>query len=174
LASLSEPTGEVEVNVSEQLPPVRADGVLLERVIANVVSNSLRYSPAGMRVRIEAGEVGPRVDLRIIDRGPGVRPDDRDRIFEPFQRLGDRASGPGVGLGLAVARGFTSAMGGDLSLDDTPGGGLTTIISLVKAEDGSPGADLDLAARPGSATPGANLPSAPRPDSASTAVRTTP
>ena len=174
LASLSEPTGDVEVNVSERLPPVRADGVLLERVIANVVSNSLRYSPAGMRVRIEAGEVGPRVDLRIIDRGPGVRPDDRDRIFEPFQRLGDRASGPGVGLGLAVARGFTSAMGGDLSLDDTPGGGLTTIISLVKAEDGSPGADLDLAARPGSATPGANLPSAPRPDSASTAVRTTP
>lgn len=134
LASLSEPTGDVQVSVSEQLPPAAADAVLLERVIANIVSNSLRYSPPDQPVRIEAGEVADRLHLRIIDRGPGVRPDDRTRMFEPFQRLGDRASGSGVGLGLAVARGFTSAMSGELTLEDTPGGGLTTVISLAKAD----------------------------------------
>ena len=139
LVSLSEPTDDVIVEVSEELPAVAADAVLLERVIANVVSNSLRFSPPGVPVRIEAGLVGSRVDLRIIDRGPGVNPVDRDRIFEPFQRLGDRRSGSGVGLGLAVARGFTAAMGGGLHLDDTPGGGLTTIISLSPAVSaGSP------------------------------------
>ncbi len=62
-----------------------------------------------------------------------MRPADRERIFEPFQRLGDRATGTGVGLGLAVARGFTDAMDGELSIEDTPGGGLTTVISLRTA-----------------------------------------
>jgi two-component system sensor histidine kinase KdpD len=104
--------------------------VLLERVVANVVANALRFAPPAEPVRIQAGVAGGRLDLRIIDRGPGVRPGDRARIFEPFQRLGDRASGTGVGLGLAVARGFTAAMGGELVLEDTPGGGLTAVISL--------------------------------------------
>jgi two-component system sensor histidine kinase KdpD len=130
LDSLSHPAGPVDVQVSEQLPPVTADPVLLERVVANVVSNALRYTPENCPVRIEAGQVGDHVHLRVIDRGPGVRPSDRERIFEPFQRLGDRATGTGVGLGLAVARGFTDAMGGELILEDTPGGGLTTVISL--------------------------------------------
>ena len=134
LASLSESTDHVKVFVSEQLAPVLADRVLLERVVANVVSNALKYSPADKPVRIEAGEFVGRTDLRIVDQGPGVRPADRARIFEPFQRLGDRASGSGVGLGLAVARGFTDAMGGELTLEDTPGGGLTTVVSLHRAE----------------------------------------
>jgi len=75
--------------------------------------------------------VGGKVLIRVIDRGPGIPPSDRDRVFEPFQRLGDAPShGAGVGLGLAVARGFTRAMGGELILDDTPGGGATMIIQL--------------------------------------------
>jgi len=134
LASLSEPTDQVVVEVSESLPPAAADPVLLERVVANVVANALRVSPPDQPVRIHAGEAAGRLDLRIIDRGPGVRADDRERIFEPFQRLGDRASGTGVGLGLAVARGFTAAMGGELALEDTPGGGLTAVISLRPVE----------------------------------------
>ena len=133
LASLSETTEQVVVDVSERLPAVIADPILLERVVANVVANALRYAPPDEPVRIEAGEAAGRVDLRIIDRGPGVAPADRDRIFEPFQRLGDRARGSGVGLGLAVARGFTAAMGGELVLEDTPGGGLTAVISLSPA-----------------------------------------
>ena len=134
LASLSESTEHVVVDVSERLPAATADPVLLERVVANVVSNALRYAPPDEPVRIQAGEAGGRLDLRIIDRGPGVPPADRERIFEPFQRLGDRARGSGVGLGLAVARGFTVAMGGELVLEDTPGGGLTAVISLRPAE----------------------------------------
>ncbi len=133
LASLSESTEHVLVDVSERLPAAAADPILLERVVANVVSNALRYAPPDEPVRIQAGEAGGRLDLRIIDRGPGVPPADRERIFEPFQRLGDRARGSGVGLGLAVARGFTVAMGGELVLEDTPGGGLTAVISLKPA-----------------------------------------
>jgi two-component system, OmpR family, sensor histidine kinase KdpD len=135
LDSLSPPSGPLDVQVSERLPPVMADPGLLERVVANVVSNALRHSPDDHPVRIEAGAVGHHVHLRIIDQGPGVRPADRDRIFEPFQRLGDRATGTGVGLGLAVARGFTDAMDGELSIEDTPGGGLTTVIALRTAPD---------------------------------------
>ncbi len=143
LASLSQLTAPIEIHVSEQLPRVLADAGLLERVVANVVSNALRYSPQDRPLRIEAGQVGDRVHLRIIDQGPGVRPDDRERIFEPFQRLGDRATSTGVGLGLAVARGFTDAMDGELTLEDTPGGGLTTVISLRSQAAGDPAAPTD-------------------------------
>ena len=89
-------------------------------------------------MRIEAGVVGRRVDLRIIDRGRGVPRHERERVFEPFQRLGDAhgTNGSGVGLGLAVARGFVQAMDGRLLLDDTPGGGLTAVIELPKARTG--------------------------------------
>jgi two-component system sensor histidine kinase KdpD len=74
------------------------------------------------------------MELRIVDRGPGIAPVDRSRIFMPFQRLGDQNSGNGVGLGLAVAKGFIEAMGGELTLDDTAGGGATMIIRLRVAE----------------------------------------
>jgi two-component system, OmpR family, sensor histidine kinase KdpD len=82
-------------------------------------------------VRVEAGEVGGRVLIRVVDRGPGIAPAERERVFQPFQRMDDSPShGAGVGLGLAVARGFTRAMGGELTIDDTPGGGTTMIIEL--------------------------------------------
>jgi two-component system, OmpR family, sensor histidine kinase KdpD len=121
----------VEVAVPESLPPVAADPAMLERVVANLVENAVAHSPRGEGVRVEAGEIGGRVLVRVIDRGRGIPPADRERVFEPFQRLDDRPSdGAGVGLGLAVARGFTRAMGGDLTIDDTPGGGTTMVIEL--------------------------------------------
>ena len=82
---------------------------------------------------MEAGPVAGRVDIRIIDRGPGIRPQDRDRVFQPFQRVGDSESRVGVGLGLAVARGFVEAVGGDLDVEDTPGGGCTMVIRIPQA-----------------------------------------
>ncbi len=75
-----------------------------------------------------------RVHLRVIDHGPGIPVDQRELIFLPFQRLGDNPSnGTGVGLGLAVARGFVDAMGGELVVEDTPGGGATMVLSLPAA-----------------------------------------
>jgi two-component system sensor histidine kinase KdpD len=124
----------VEVDVPETLPPVAADPALLERVVANLVENAVAHSPTGTPVRVEAGEVGGRVLIRVVDRGRGIAQADRERIFQPFQRMDDSPShGAGVGLGLAVARGFTLAMGGELTVDDTPGGGTTMVVELEVA-----------------------------------------
>jgi two-component system sensor histidine kinase KdpD len=121
------------VDVPETLPDVQTDPALLERVVSNLVENALAWSPVGESVTVSAGVVGGRVDLRIMDRGPGIPPADRERIFQPFQRLGDRSRGTGVGLGLAVARGFLDAMGHELTVEDTPGGGTTMVIGLKVA-----------------------------------------
>ena len=87
-------------------------------------------------MRVEAGAVPDRVDLRVIDHGPGIPADQRDRVFQPFQRLGDNPrNGTGVGLGLAVARGFVEAMGGELTVEDTPGGGMTMVVSMPLVRD---------------------------------------
>jgi two-component system sensor histidine kinase KdpD len=125
----------VEVGVAETLPRVDADPALLERVLANLIDNALSWSPPGVPVRVEAGGVPGAVHVRVVDRGPGIPPAERDRVFLPFQRLGDRSSGAGVGLGLAVARGFTVAMGGELTVEDTPGGGTTMVVVLPTLPD---------------------------------------
>jgi two-component system sensor histidine kinase KdpD len=108
---------------------VRADAALLERVIANLVENAMRWSPKDRPARVTAGRVHDRIDVRVIDHGPGIKPADREQVFQPFQRLGDRG-GTGVGLGLAVARGFVRAMEGELIVEDTPEGGTTAVVSL--------------------------------------------
>ena len=133
LASMSEGTRGIEVDVPESLPRIDVDAVLLERAVANIASNARALSPAGRPVRIQGSRVGDRVELRVIDRGPGVPLEERDRMFQPFQRLGDAGSPDGVGLGLAVARGFVEAMGGDLLIEDTPGGGLTMVMVFEAA-----------------------------------------
>jgi two-component system sensor histidine kinase KdpD len=120
----------VMVEIPGDLPEVRVDPAILERVIANLTANALRYSPAGSPPLLRASALGDRVELRIVDRGPGIPEADRDRVFVPFQRLGDTDNTTGVGLGLALSRGLTEAMGGSLEPEDTPGGGLTMAISL--------------------------------------------
>ncbi|GAA0261067.1 sensor histidine kinase KdpD [Cryptosporangium japonicum] len=122
----------VRIEVPETLPPVLADPGLLERALANLVGNAVRHG-AGAPVVVRGSALGDRVELRVVDTGPGVAEKDRERIFAPFQRLGDRPAGNGVGLGLAVARGFVEAMGGTLEPEDTPGGGLTMVVSLEVA-----------------------------------------
>jgi two-component system sensor histidine kinase KdpD len=106
--------------------------VLVERVLANLVANAIAVSPFGTPVRVDAGAVPGAVVVRVVDRGPGIPSAERERIFQPFQRLGDAASseGPGIGLGLAVARGFCRAVGADLAVEDTPGGGTTMVLTL--------------------------------------------
>jgi two-component system sensor histidine kinase KdpD len=120
---------QVTVESPGPLPRVHTDPVLLERALANLIDNSLLHAD-GKGMRIEAGTVAGRVDIRVIDRGPGIRPEDRDRVFRPFQRLGDSKNRAGVGLGLAVARGFVEAVGGELDVEDTPGGGCTMVVRI--------------------------------------------
>ena len=127
----------IVVSAPDELPPVSADPGLLERVIANVVENALKHTDAAaIAVSVSAwtsAESGARVSLRVVDRGPGVPPGALETIFEPFQRLGDVPAGDGVGLGLAVARGLMEAMGGTLTAEETPGGGLTLVVDLPVA-----------------------------------------
>ncbi len=129
-------TSALELAVSPDLPEVSVDAGLAERVIANVVENALRYSPENETVRIIAEQLGDRIELRVIDRGPGIDAVAKVGVFEAFQRRDDRAvsTGAGVGLGLAIARGFVEAMHGAISLEDTPGGGLVVIVSLPVAQ----------------------------------------
>ncbi len=133
LASIGPRAASVEVDVDESHPRVLADSGLLERAIANVIANAVNHSPTGTPVRVVAGIAGSTVDVRVVDRGPGVAASDRERMFLPFQRLGDAGSGEGVGLGLAVAKGFVEAMGGEVEIEDTPGGGLTMVFRLKAA-----------------------------------------
>ncbi|HEV2242831.1 MAG TPA: DUF4118 domain-containing protein, partial [Streptosporangiaceae bacterium] len=123
----------VMVEMPHTLPEVQVDPAILERVIANLTANALRYSPDGSPPLLTGSALGDRVELRIVDRGPGIPEADRDRIFVPFQRLGDTDNTTGVGLGLALSRGLTEVMGGTLEPEDTPGGGLTMTLSLPAA-----------------------------------------
>ncbi len=120
----------VEIDVPDDLPLLATDAGLLERVIANVVLNAVRFAPAGtpVVVRGRLDPDGASLTLAVIDAGPGVPRADWETMFTPFQRLDDR--GGGVGLGLAIARGFVNALGGTLTPAQTPGGGLTMAIRL--------------------------------------------
>ncbi|ANS68501.1 osmosensitive K+ channel histidine kinase [Streptomyces lincolnensis] len=127
------PEDSVELDIPETLSMVAVDPGLLERSVANLVENAVKYSPDGTAVLVSASAIADRVEVRVVDRGPGVPDEAKERIFEPFQRYGDAPRGAGVGLGLAVARGFAEAMSGTLTAEDTPGGGLTMVLTLRAA-----------------------------------------
>ncbi len=121
----------VEMAVPDGFPLVLADPGLLERVLANLFSNALRHSPPARPPELRAQLLDDVVELEVVDHGQGVPDEQKERIFEPFTRVGDRY--PGVGLGLAVAKGFAEAMGGSITAEDTPGGGLTVRVTLPVA-----------------------------------------
>jgi two-component system, OmpR family, sensor histidine kinase KdpD len=121
----------VKVDVGDAV--VMADAGLLERVFANLIDNALRYAPNSV-IRVNAGRVGDRVLINVIDEGPGIPHGTDEELFEAFQRLGDHDNTTGVGLGMSVARGFVEAMGGTIQASDTPGGGLTVVVDLAAPE----------------------------------------
>lgn len=123
-------TGLERVKVEVDDAVVMADSGLLERVLANLIDNALRYAPDSV-IRVNAARVGERVLINVADEGPGIARGTEEQMFEPFQRLGDYDNTTGVGLGLSVARGFVEAMGGTVQATDTPGGGLTVVIELA-------------------------------------------
>lgn len=130
LDELGEDGNRVSVQLPDDLPTAVADAGLLQRVLVNIIRNALRYSPPDRPPLITASDHDNRVELRVIDHGPGIPEDQRDRVFQPFQRLGDRSNDTGIGLGLALSRGLADAMGGSLEPETTPGGGLTMVLTL--------------------------------------------
>jgi two-component system sensor histidine kinase KdpD len=113
---------------------VTADSALLKRVLVNLLANALRFAPSGAAPVVSTSEFGGRVQLRVIDAGPGIPKSRRDEVFLPFQRLGDTDNSAGIGLGLALAKGFVEAMDGTLEAEETPGGGLTMVVELGAAK----------------------------------------
>nr|WP_232235860.1 DUF4118 domain-containing protein [Acidipropionibacterium acidipropionici] len=141
---------QVSLDVEPDLPVLGADAALLRRVLVNLLINALRHSPGGVELSArraggtrvvgegEGEDVGDVVELSVADHGPGIDPGRRAEIFMPFQRLGDDDNTTGLGLGLALSKGFVEGMGGTLEPEDTPGGGLTMVVSLHRwpGEDG--------------------------------------
>jgi two-component system, OmpR family, sensor histidine kinase KdpD len=123
----------VLADIPSGLPAVMADPAITERVIVNLAGNALRYSPAAAPPQLTARTAGNRVELRVVDHGPGIPAADRKRVFQPFGRPGAPGGSTGVGLGLAVARGLAETMGGTVEPEDTPGGGLTMVLTLPAA-----------------------------------------
>jgi len=121
--------GQVTLDLTA-VPLVDADPPLLQRAVVNLLSNAIRFSPGGSPPALATSQFGDRVQLRVIDRGPGIPSERREDIFVPFQRLGDLDNSAGIGLGLSLSKGFVEAMGGSLEAEDTPGGGLTMVIEL--------------------------------------------
>src|SRR5690348_10372090 len=124
----------VLADIPSRLPEVMTDPVIAERVVVNLAGNALRYSPAAAPPLLTARTAGNRVELRVVDHGPGVPAADRKRVFQPFRRLGTLGDSTEIGLGLAVARGLAETMGGTVEPEDTPGGGLTMVLTLPAAE----------------------------------------
>ncbi|WP_431913925.1 DUF4118 domain-containing protein [Micromonospora carbonacea] len=137
LDELGPAAADVGTDLPADLPAAWADPGLLERVLVNVVANALRHSPPGRPPTVAASAHAGQVELRVVDTGPGIPADQWEHVFLPFQRLGDRDNQTGVGLGLALSRGLVEAMGGTITPETTPGGGLTMVLRLPAA--GPPG-----------------------------------
>lgn len=130
IKSLKSPTGQIEISIDPELPPIKGDPILLERVIGNLLENALRFNPKEESTTIAAFRVGENIEVRIIDHGPGLSTRDKTKLFTPFQRMGDRDNSTGVGLGLAIVKGFTELMNGRISVEETFKGGLTMVLSF--------------------------------------------
>jgi two-component system sensor histidine kinase KdpD len=140
LVAVPDAAEKVAIDLPHDLPLVQADPGLLERALANVIDNAVRHGSSHAAVEIRAFAGADSVKMAIVDHGPGVSTEERERLFQPFQRLDDRSS-KGVGLGLTVARGFVEAMDGWMGADTTEGGGLTMRLRLPLAQEREPTAE---------------------------------
>jgi two-component system sensor histidine kinase KdpD len=133
LGELRDEAGRVSVSFPEESPAARVDGRQVERVIANLLENALKYSPSTAPVHVHVTTTSSEVLVRIVDRGPGIAPGELDSIFEPFQRGSEGGTARGAGLGLAIARGFAEANGGRLWAESRRGQGATFVLALPLA-----------------------------------------
>ena len=129
---------QILVDLPEDLPTILIDPVRLDQVLTNLVDNARRYAD-DKPVTLAGRTVDGRVELRVIDHGPGIPAAERERVFDQFYRLGRNGHRPdGTGMGLAICRGIVSALGGQISVQATPGGGATFVVSLPAADQPSP------------------------------------
>lgn len=134
LRSLPDDSANIVVSVPEDIPDITSDHALLERVLVNLVQNAVKWSPTGGEVTVRCESTGSSVRFVIVDHGPGIPVEMRELVLQPFHRLDDTRSGGGIGLGLAIADRLVAALGGRLSLGETPGGGLSVSVDLPSAE----------------------------------------
>ncbi|WP_460624427.1 sensor histidine kinase, partial [Kineosporia babensis] len=139
---------DIEVHLPEEFLEVTGDPVLIERVLVNLLRNALRHSPDHCPPMVVVSAHAGEVEAKVVDRGPGIPVEKWDDVFLPFQRLGDRDNGTGVGLGLALSRGLAEAMGGSLTPETTPGGGLTMSLKLQQTRIGPQTQEEAQAERP--------------------------
>jgi two-component system sensor histidine kinase KdpD len=120
----------VRLDVDDDLPAIELDVTMAEQILLNLLENALRFAPPGSEILVTATAVGPNVELRIADHGPGVPAAARDRIFEEFQSADPRPDHSGTGLGLAIVRALVIAHGGAVHYEETPGGGATFVCTF--------------------------------------------
>jgi two-component system sensor histidine kinase KdpD len=152
---LALPAGTFALSLDADLPLIRADAAQLERAFVNLLENSARHS-GGHPVSVRARAVGPRILVRIVDRGTGVGQAEKARIFEPFYRAPAEIKDGhlGSGLGLAIVRGFVEANGGKVWVESLPGQGATFVVELPLEPVPAP----PPAATPGTEPPGGGTP----------------
>jgi len=125
----------VRTTIRPDLPPVEADPVQIGQVLSNVIENAVRFSPKGSEIHITAARWRSAIQVRVTDQGPGIPPDDRDRVFEEFYRRDAGAGRGGTGLGLSIARAVLVAHGGSIWASAAPGGGTAVSFELPIALD---------------------------------------
>jgi two-component system sensor histidine kinase KdpD len=134
-AAVDELGANGRVDVAGDAPFVDVDPVQIQRVLANLLENALKFSPPNAPVHVRVTTTRKDAIVRVVDRGPGVTPDELERIFEPFHRSGDRRSG--AGLGLSIARGFAAANGGRVWAESHAGQGASFALALPVVEVGA-------------------------------------
>jgi two-component system sensor histidine kinase KdpD len=122
--------GRVEVHAPADLPPVRVDALQIERVLANIIGNALKFSPPDEPVHVRVTATRKELIIRVTDHGPGIAPEERERIFQPFHRVAGAPESRGAGLGLAIASGFAQANGGRLWVESHEGQGASFALAL--------------------------------------------
>ncbi len=121
---------DVELAIEDGLPPVPLDYLLIDQVVTNLIENGAKYTPPGSPIRVSVERAPGHVRVVVADRGPGIPADQRERIFDKFFRLGQTPGVRGSGLGLALSRGLVEAHGGQIWVEDNPGGGARFVFEL--------------------------------------------
>jgi len=126
---------KIRTNLGDDLPEVQADPMQIDQVLTNLIENAARYSPEGGIIDVMVGAIDHKVEVRVQDRGPGIAPEERERVFEAFYRGRTNPETPGSGLGLAIVKAIVVAHGGSIRIEGTPGGGAAVIVEIPVEED---------------------------------------